>query len=60
MRWLEDNYLLSYMEIVETSVYRDIRKAFDAMVIELKWCYDKKRSFLAKFYCGDRVIFCIS
>lgn len=43
MRWLSDNYSLSYMEIVNTSVYTDIRRAFDAMVIELKWSYDSRR-----------------
>lgn len=43
MRWLQDKYYLSYMDYVGTSVYGDIKKAFDAMVIELKWPYDRKR-----------------
>ena len=43
MSWLMNNYFLSCKDYVLPEVYKKIRKAFDAMVDELKWVYDKKR-----------------
>ena len=44
LAWLKSDYFLSYMDYVDVSVYNEIRSAFDAMVVELKWPYDPERS----------------
>ena len=66
LRWLQDNYYyFILMDYVGTSVHGDIKKAFDAMVIELKRLYDKKRythtwtpSYMAKCNCNDVHLLC--
>ncbi len=52
IKWLMENYYISYKDYVGTQVYAKIKNAFDAMVKELLWPYDKKRLCCSKLICA--------